>query len=421
MARKLTMLLLRAWAIMALALLASPAMAQSVHIVAVVNNDIITTTDVNDRRSLIITTNHLPDTPETQQKLNPRILDGLINETLQTQEAKRLSIDISDAEVTGAMAKIDAVRHQPAGTTERFLEQNPQLKHTVSGQIKAQLAWNKVIDRRIKRSVNIAQDEITRAQVAEAAAPGVPEVRIAAISIPIRNAKDEPRAAKLAKNLSEQLNKGTDFLTLARQLEGTNQAQLSPPVWVAESDLQPGMQQALRTLKPQQITQPLRSQNSYQLINLLDRRLTKLRPDATEVAVKQISVPLPPTSDKAGYEAARNLVMQLRAQPGNCDDTKLNDPTGKATAAFVRLKFGDLPSDMRGVLEHLNVGDVSDPLITDTDVKLVMMCERIEAPTALPPADEIKRKLYAEKLELEAEKYLRNLRRDAFIDIKGMQ
>ncbi|OYW14130.1 MAG: hypothetical protein B7X02_00740, partial [Rhodospirillales bacterium 12-54-5] len=244
----------------------SAAYAQAIRIAGIVNDDVITSTDLDDRRALIIATNHVPDTVETQQKLNPRILDSLINETLQMQEAKRLSIDISDAEVTGAMARVDAMRNQPAGTTQRFLEQYPQLKRTVAAQIRAQLAWNKVVERKIKRTVNIAQDEILRAQIAQAAGPGVPEVRIAAISIPIRGKKDDARAGKLAKELAAQLNKGADFMTLAQQLAGTNQAQLSPPIWVPESELQPAMQQALRTLKPKQTTEPLRSDNSFQLI-----------------------------------------------------------------------------------------------------------------------------------------------------------
>ena len=393
-------------------------MAQPIHIAAVVNDEVITTSDVDDRRAMIIITNHLPDTAEAQQKLNPRILDTLINEALQMQEAKRLSIEISDAEISGAMSRIDATRKQQPGSFESFIKHNPQLQRTVSTQIRSQLAWNKVVERKLKRGVNIAQDEITRAQLAEASAPGAAEVQIAAISLPIRGKNDEARVSKLAKDLSDQLNKGADFITLAKQLVGTNQADLSPPVWVPESELQPAMQQALRTLQPKQITQPLRSQNSYQLIELLDRRLSKSQPDETEVVVKQISVPLLP-KDKNALKAAHETTRAVRANPGTCDDTRLGAMNEKATATLVRVTYKQMSRDLRSIVEHLSITEVSEPLLSDTDVKLVMLCERIEPPAALPPAEEVRRKIFADKLELEAAKYLRDLRRDGFVDIKG--
>ena len=405
-------------ALMVIGLLGSEASAQAIHIAAIVNDEVITTSDVDDRRTLIMATNNISNTVEAQQKINPRVLETLISETLQMQEAKRLSIEISDAEIAGAMKKIDATRQQQDGSFENFLTKNPSLRRTVNAQIRSQLAWNKVVERKLKRSVNIAQDEITRAQRSEAAAPGVPELQIAAISLPIRTKSDEARVAKLAKDLSDQLNNGTDFITLAKQLVGTNQADLSPPTWVLESDLQPAIQQVLRGLSLKQITQPLRSQNSYQLIELRDRRLSKPQPDETEVLIKQISIPLP-HKDKNALKVARDTTNAIRANPGGCDDVKLGAMDTKATATLVRVTYKQMSRDLRNVVEHLGISEVSDPLLTDTDVKLVMLCERIEPPVALPAAEDVRRKLFSDKLELEAAKYLRNLRRDGYIDIKG--
>jgi peptidyl-prolyl cis-trans isomerase SurA len=396
----------------------SHAVAQPIHIAAVVNSDVITTNDLDARRALIMHTNNLPNTVESQKSLNPRILDGLINEALQMQEAKRLSIEINDEDIRMAMGKVDAARNQAEGTFERFVADSPELRRTINEQLRAQLAWNKVVERKLKRGINIAQDEIIRAQLAEAAAPGVAEVKIAAISLPIRQKSDEPRVATLAKNLSDQLNAGADFMTLAKQLVGTNQATLSPPVWVPESELQPGMQQALRSLQPKEITQPLRSQNSYQLIELLDRRINKATPDETEVVIKQISIAMPPQNKKA-LNIARETTRNIRANPGSCDDVRVGNGDGKATVTFVRATYRQMSRDLRSTVEQLHISEVSEPLLGDSDVKLVMLCERIEPMATLKPADEIRRKIFADKLELEAVKYLRNLRRDAFIDIKG--
>lgn len=401
-----------------LAIMAAPAAyAQAIHIAATVNDAIITTTDRDERRALIITSGNMPNTIEVQQKLNPRVLETLIRETLQLQEAKRLSIEVSDAEIAAALPKIDASRGQKEGSLKRFLETHPQLKRTTEAQLRAELSWSKVIERKIKRSINIAQDEIARAQAAEAATPGITEVQIAAISIPIRHEKEEERTAQFAKELSDQLNQGADFITLARQVATSGKAELNPPVWVIEPELEPAIQQALRTLQPKQITQPLRSKNTYQLIHLLDRRTKKPQAETTEVRLKQISIPLPKNTN-ADYDAARATVDALRKKPGSCDAAPTEKLPGKATATIARVTYAHMSPQLRDTVTRLNIGEVSDPILTEKDIKLVLLCERTDTPIPLPPADVVKQRLFAEKLELEAEKYLRNLRRDAYIDIK---
>ncbi len=404
----------------AVMLFAGAVQAEQIRIAAVVNDEVITTADVIDRRDFILATSDVPPTAEAQRALTPRVLDALINETLELQEAKRLSIEVSAEEIESAVAQVEKQRKRPPGSLRAYIAKGNLSERTMEQQIRAQISWSKVVERRLKRSVNIAQDEIARAQVSQAAAPGVPEVRIAAISLPITKPEDEKEVSELAEGLAARLNSGTDFMTLAQQLAGTGKASLSAPVWVPEETLQPAMQQALRTLEAGQVTQPLRSENSYQLISLLDRRSTKPTPDNTEVVVKQISVPLPAVKTAQTMDAARALVEDLRANPGSCMDADLGANTGKANVEFVRAIYKQMTRDLRSVVEHLGVTEVSEPLITSASVMLVMPCERIEPQVGLPDAEDVRRGLYNEKLELEAQKYLRNLRRDAFIDVKGV-
>ena len=397
------------------------AAAQAAHlgIAAIVNDDIITTDDVNDRRDFILATSNVPPTPEALETLTPRIVDALINETLELQEAKRLSIEVPQAEIDATEADIEKNRGKAPGSLKEFVAQHHLSQRTMEMQIRAQLAWNKVVQRKLKHNVNIAQDEITRAQLAQAAAPGVSELRIAAISIPIKSDADEKSVTTLAQTTAAQLNAGTDFMTVAQQLADSGKATFNAPVWVPEDSLQPAMQQAIRTLQPGQVTQPLRSQNSYQLISLLDRRTSKPTPDSTEAVVKQISVPLPDKKDTKAMMAVHQLVESIRAHPGSCTDSDLGPNEGKAKVEFIRAKYSQMSHDLRSVVEHLDVTEVSGPLLTDTAVLVVMPCERIEPSNKLPDADNVRRQLYDEKLELEAQKYLRNLHRDAYIDIKG--
>jgi peptidyl-prolyl cis-trans isomerase SurA len=402
---------------LAFCLFASAGQAETVRIAAIVNDQVITSSDVDDRRNFILATSEIPATPETQAKLNPRILEALINETLELEEAKRLSIEVTQEEIDDAIGRVEQQRKRPPGSLRAFIKEKDLSAATMEQQLKAQLAWNKVVQRKLKRTVNIAQDEIARAQVAQASAPGVTELRIAALSLPITGPQDEDAVAKTAADLARQLNGGADFITLAQQMVSSGKASLNPPVWVPEGSLQPGMQQALRALQPGQITQPLRSQNTYQLINLIDRRTSKPTADITEVVLKQFTIPAPEKKDKDSLEKMRDLTATIRQNPGSCTD--ISDAPAGVRAEFLRVTYAQMTPDLRSIVEHLGVTEISEPLLTPAAILMVMPCERIEPATNLPDATKVKNELYSEKLELEAQKYLRNLHRDAFIDIKG--
>lgn len=405
---------------LALLLLAVPAHAERVNIAAIVNDEIITTTDVNERRDLIMQSNNLEPTVENQRRVTPRIIQSLIEETLEMQEAKRLSITVKDEELEAAIGQLEASRRMPAGSLRDSLEKQGLSVRSMENQLRAQLAWNKVVQRKLRRQVNISEDEVVRAQTAEAAAPGVPEVRIAAISLIITKPEDEAKQSELAQQLSAELAKGTSLGALAQPLLGRDDVRLSPPGWVEEEKLQPAMQQALRALQPGQTTPPLKSLNTYQLVQLLERRVAKKVPETTEVAVKEILLPVPPAPDKKFIVALQATAEAVHANPGSCMEEALGTPAPGAKVRFLRTLVGQLPDELRSLITNLSVGEISQPLMTGDAVRMFMLCERIDPSTGnLPPAAEVRKKLFSEKMDLEAQKHLRNLKRDAFIEIKG--
>jgi len=89
------------------------------------------------------------------------------------------------------------------------------------------------------------------------------------------------------------------------------------------------------------------------------------------------------------------------------------------TVHHVRTTFGQLNQEMRGLMMPLKVGEVSEPYALGNTVEMLLLCEKIDAPLPLPDAEKIKDKIISERADLEAERVLRNLKRDAFIEIKS--
>lgn len=407
-----------AWGLLLLVGVASPVYAAGVSIAAVVNDAVISSADVDERRALIMATAGIPDTAENQQKLTPRVVQSLVDEALQLQEAKNQSLSVTDEELKKAVDGM-AARGDTGETIRDFIRKRGLSMRSFEGQMRAQLAWGKVVGRKLRRNVTIAQDEVLRAQKAAATTGGEVELRMQALDISL--AGDAEKGVKLAEEIALELKSGAEMASIAAHHLKQQSVRFNPPLWVSEKTLPPMLQQALRSLKNEEVTPPLRSPNSIQIIQLMDRKTTPKQDDATEYLIKQMAIAVPKKRDKSSLAALSAAAASLQANAGGCDEgsglPKLNLP---AEASFARVRLGAMSPAQRSVVSHLEVGEVSEPLMGAEALRLIMLCEKTE-PSAgnLPDAETIRQQLFADKIELEAQKHLRNLRRDAFIDIKG--
>ena len=194
----------------------------------------------------------------------------------------------------------------------------------------------------------------------------------------------------------------------------------SQPTWVPEESLPPLLQQALRSVNVGEYTPPLRSGNAMQILQVIERKALSKLDDATEYAVKQIAIEVPKTRDKASLAKLSAVAATLQADYGGCESDAIPKVDLPAKASFARTTLGAMSPQQRSIIGNLEVGDISEPLMAPDTLQLVVVCEKIEPSVGtLPDAEVIRRQLFADKLELEAQKHLRNLRRDAYIDIKG--
>jgi len=407
---------------LSLIMLSVPANAERLEIAAIVNDTIITTLDVVDRRDLLLALSGQEPSPQLARRITAQSLQNLIDESLQTEEAKRLSIKVDKKEIEEAVQNIEQMRGRPPGSLKKFIAENHLSYNSMTNQLRAQIAWNKVVSKRLRRNVNVAEEEILRAQQALANSPGDPQVQIAAISLPIPDEKSESNVATLAKELRERLAGGEPFEQVAQGLVGRKDVRLSPSIWVPEEKLEPALLAVINTMQPGQVTQPLRSQNTYQIVYLGDRRVVKPAPPSTEMALKQITLSLDQTAPVQEVDTLMNIAKEVRQNPGDCVHkgiAGIQDFEGlKIDVTYLRTRLGDVSDELLPIVSTLGVTEVSEPFATKEGIQMLMLCEKIEPANALPDRNQVQQKLFAEKMELEAEKHLRNLKRDAFIEIK---
>jgi peptidyl-prolyl cis-trans isomerase SurA len=73
---------------------------------------------------------------------------------------------------------------------------------------------------------------------------------------------------------------------------------------------------------------------------------------------------------------------------------------------------------MRNAVATLEPGVASKPVRLPGGISVIMVCDRVDPPNDIPGRDEISPRLRAQKLEILARRYLRDLRREAFIETR---
>ncbi|MCS6780512.1 MAG: peptidylprolyl isomerase [Geminicoccaceae bacterium] len=253
------------------ALAAAQVPAAGTRIVAVVNNEAITSQDLADRVRLALASAGLPDDAETRRRLAPQLLRGLIDEKLQLQEARRLRLEASEAEIDRAFAAIaQRNRLDPPGLAQalRRLGVEPEVFRR---QLAAQIAWTKLVERELRPRVAVSREQIEELLGSGEAAEE--ELLLSEILLPVYAPDQEAQVLAEARDLARSIRQEADFAALARQISAAPSASEGGELgWVRASLLRPEFRNALAGLEKGAVAPPIRTAQGVHLVLLRDRR-----------------------------------------------------------------------------------------------------------------------------------------------------
>jgi peptidyl-prolyl cis-trans isomerase SurA len=405
-------------------LLAQGAFAQQ-RIAAVVNDDVVSVQDLEDRLDLVMFTSGVDDTPEARQGLTPQVLRGLVEEVLQLQEAERLNITVQDQEIDQALANIAERNNMDVPAMRRLLAGAGIDFDTLLAQLRAQIAWVKIVNLQVRPRVNVTVDQLDLAVQEARLNERQPEFLLSEIVLPVDNPAQEDEVAADARQLIETVQDGGSFESLARQVSAAASAEQGGDLgWVRGAVVPPDLLAALEQLQPGEVSAPLRSPVGYHVFWLRDRRLAppQLAPgdEQVEVSLSQILFPYDEAEGQAGAPRLRQEALALRPELADCDTINriASERQLPASGSLGWLRIGDLPPDFARVLVELPPGQVSEPLQGPAGIHLIMVCDRRGAVQSVPQREEIAERLESEQIDRLARRYLRDLRTQAFVDIR---
>ncbi|MCR9072865.1 MAG: peptidylprolyl isomerase [Alphaproteobacteria bacterium] len=391
-------------------------------IAAVVNDDIVTMRDLRNRIEMVIVTSRLPRTSDTARRLAPQVLRTLIDEQLQIQEAERLNVSVSDAEMERARSDLEARNGLRPGQFDGFIAQLGIDPSTVERQMLANLLWSKLVQRRFSNQAVVSAEEVeeTRARLAENV--GKEQKRVSEILLTVDDPAQEGEVAQLADRLVNQLRSGASFQSIARQFSQAANANVGGDIgWVLADQLAPELAEAVDRLAPGAVSDPIRTIVGYHIIQVSDTRiLAKPNPADAEIRLSQVFLPVRPSDNSEQRATQVAAVRDIAAQAVTCDDLALlaKEAGSPVATDLGTSRVGELPEALRTAAAGLGVGEKSAPINLPNGVMAIMVCERSDPEANLPSAEQIRAQLENQRFEVLAQRYLRDLRQAAFVETR---
>lgn len=404
-------------------LTAGTARAQDVQrIAAIVNDEVISRYDVEQRVGLVITTSRLADTPDMRRRLRRRVLRSLIDESLQLQAAKRHSIRIGKSDLAQAYRYLEQQNKLPAGGLEQYLAAKRISKPALETQLRAEITWSKLVNRRLGRNVQIGDEEIDEVLARLQANAGRSEQQISEIFLPVDTPEQEEEVRRASSDLLRQLREGAAFTAMARQFSrGATAAQGGAVGWVQPGQLTANLDQAIAKLKSGALSEPIRATGGYYIIQLHERRKIAAAAKASEkLQLKQIILAVAEPAGEAEFMAGEELARTVADSAKSCGEVAAVAKELVAATAndLGTIAMPDLPKNIAAAVKDLAIGRFSAPIRSKSGIMMLMVCKRQAIQGKGPNRESVSNNLARQRLAMLAHRYLRDLRRSAVVELR---
>ena len=388
---------------------------------AIVNGEVITQTDVDQRLALLAIANEGEIPADRIDELRQQVLRNLIDESLQIQAARRAEITISARDIDRAINRVSENNKQTPEQLDAYLRARGSSIKTLRRQIEGELAWDRLQRARIESSVSVGEDEVKAVIDRLNASKGAREYRVGEIYLP-NTSTDPSQTIARANQILDQLRNGGSFVAYARQYSEASTAAVGGDLgWVRPEQLPQPIAATLQTMSPGQLSQPIPIPGGVSIIAVQDAR-NILMPDPRNavLSLKQVSITFPPGSTQQASEALVARFAAATQNIGGCGGAEriASEFNGEVVQSD-NVQLRDLPTALQEIMLPMQVGQATRPFGSiEEGVRTLVICGRDEADPTMPSYDQVYAQLNEQRMNSRSRRYLRDLRRDAVIEFR---
>ena len=390
--------------------------------VAVVNDSIITQYDLDSRVALAIVSSGLPNDPQTRQKTQKQVMQSLINEVLQLQEARRAGINIGPTDVDAAIARIAQQNGSDLGNFLQQMRNAGVSPSTLRQQIRAQMSWVRLVGTRLGSQVQVTDEEVSRNVTRLQRNKGRTERLLAEIFLPTDQNGSFAAAEQTMQVIIQQLRNRKSFGAIAQQFSQSATAAKGGDLgWVMEGQLAPETEQALKGSQQGFVTNPIKTPNGYYLYAVRNTRQIGVGKTVELAAVKQLVIAMPSDVQSPAGQQALAKAYGVSETVRSCAefDNAMATLGDQGTEDRGLVELSTFPPELGKLLAGLPIGRPSPPIPAPNGAAVLIVCDRQQRTenSSIEPA-KVKRQLQDERLSVLAQRFLRDLRRKAYIDLR---
>ena len=256
-------------------------------IIAYVNDDIITLSELDEKTAAIVAARkqnpYLRDQEQDVEKLRREILDNLINERLAAKEITRLKISVTAGEVDNILKSIMEDNNLTPEKFEVELRKEGLTVEDFRKRVQEDLERSKLIDREIRSKTVITDAQIEAYyQTHREEFQAKVRRRLQSIFLPFgsENSPDKQRQIyAMAEQILDRLSRGADFAAMAKRYSQGPGAESGGDLgFFNEGELDPVLEQAIETLKTGQVSQIVRTDSGLHIIRVAEVQTVADRP-----------------------------------------------------------------------------------------------------------------------------------------------
>jgi len=397
----------------------------AMRIVAVVNGDVISNADVDNRTRLFALSTGLPLTQDVLDRLKQQITRQLVDEKLRMQEVQRRKIVIPDKAIADSIRDIESRNGLPPGALQQKLSAGGVAFRTLVDQLRTQLGWTQVLKEQLGDQAKVSDAEVADRQRLLAAQIGKPEYRVGEIFIPVEDPAALADAQRFAETVISELRAGAPFPVVAAQLS-QNQTALQGGAlgWVQPNQLDSEVARLVAEMPVGAISNPVKVPGGFSIVTLQGKREIG-REIGTVLSLRQVFLPFssplnpqaPTDQQKQTLEKAKGISTSVRSCEQMEQVAKDNNSPRPADPGDVSLDTVNPPT-FRQVLANIPLSRATEPVVTNDGIAVLIVCSRDQKNLAQQSKEETQAQILNERVELLSRQLLATMRRRATINLR---
>jgi len=397
------------------------------HIVAVVNDEVITRQELARRYDETVQNLKRQNTPlPAREMLEQQLLERMVTELALQQHARNTGVRVDPTQIERALQRIAAQNKLDMAGLQAALEKDGLSLDTLRNTVRNEILIARARERDVDNRISVSDAEIDGYLQTQAQQGVETEYRFSHILVTVpESASPEQIQARRARaeDILAKINQGADFAQLsASHSDAPNALQGGEFDWRASGKLPTLFIDPLKLMQPGQVSPLLQSSNGFHILKLIDKRGLDATLNVTQTHARHILIK---TNELTSEADARARLLQLKERIENgvkFDElARLHSEDASASKGgdLGWINPGDTVPEFEKAMDALKPGELSAPIQSPFGFHLIEVLARRSQDVTQERQKFVARQAIRERKAEEAfEDWVRQIRDSAYVELR---